>query len=174
MLSTCPLVPLQLAPPEACFYLPGQPSDDSALTGYMHAHTHTNTYTHTYIYRHTLPLIVSLWGLGRLCSHGFPFLLILCVLWYEDLQMCFGFMLPFTFTLTEGLTGPRSICEKKQNKKANAVLCLLPLFLSRTSNLYLVLCYHIIVLLDSIQQGMTEQIGQFKHSKLQMESIPAQ
>lgn len=76
MLSACSLVPLQLAPTEACFYLPGQPSDDSALT------------ERTHIYRHTLPLAVSLLGLGRLCSHGFSFLLILCVHWSEDLQMC--------------------------------------------------------------------------------------
>lgn len=32
MLSACPRLPLQLAPPEAWFYLPGQPSNDSALT----------------------------------------------------------------------------------------------------------------------------------------------
>lgn len=52
----------------------------------MTQHWLQNMYTH--IYRHTLPLVVSLWGLGHLCSHGFPFLFILSVLWYEDLQMC--------------------------------------------------------------------------------------
>lgn len=60
------------------------------------------TCTHTYI--DTLPLTVSLWGLGRLCSHGFPFLFIVPVICYEDLQMCLDSCFLFScFTLNESL-----------------------------------------------------------------------
>lgn len=52
MLSSCPLTPLQLAPPDACFYLPGQPSNDSALSD---SRTCTQIHSHT----HFLPLYPS-------------------------------------------------------------------------------------------------------------------
>ena len=56
----------------------------------------------------------------------------------------------FAFTLSEG-----HVQVVRENKKAKAVVRLLSLLLSSTSNLHLALCYPIIVLLDGVQRGMT-------------------
>lgn len=75
-----------------------------------------NTRIHTHIFRYTLPLCIYLWGLGCLCSQGFPFLFILFVPLYEVLQMCVDSCLLY-FYLNWGPKG--------KQKKANTVLYLL-------------------------------------------------
>lgn len=131
MLRACPPTPLQLAPPEACFYLRGQPSNDSALTNYR-----TCTRSSTHIYRHTLPLAVFLWGLCRLCSQGFSFLFILPVS-FSDMRIsrCVRIHASFIFTSSEG---PRKTKRRTQLGISSRLL------LSRTCNLKLTLGYCII------------------------------
>lgn len=60
----------------------------------------------------------------------------------------FGFMFPLLL--------PYYIQVVRENKTSNIVLCPPSLFLSRTPDLNVVLCYCIIVFLDGIQQEMTE------------------
>lgn len=145
----CSVVPLQLAPPEACFYLPGQPSDDSAVTDYRTC-THTHTQTYTYTDTHFLSLCPS-GGLVVSVPRVFPFFSS-SVSSGMRISRCVWIHASFTFTSTEG-----HIQVVRENKKANTVSCLLSPRLSVTSNLYLMLCYCIIVLLDSIQQEVTER-----------------
>ena len=113
---------------------------------WLNAHTYTDTHF-------LLPYLSG--GLAVSVPMVFSFLLILCVHWSEDLQMCLD-----SCFLYFHLDWESSRVKMWGKTKRLRQFCVS----SRTSDLSLVLCYHIIALLDSIQRGMTEKNGPIQNT----------